>query len=306
MSGQGYAAVVGGVNIDICGKPFGPLVPRDSNPGMVRASLGGVGRNIAHNMALLGLKVELLTALGRDGNAQLIESSCRGLGIGLDHALRVEEGATSTYLVITDHQGEMELAVSDMAIYDHLTPDYIETKLDVLDRAALVVVDTNIPAETLAFLAHRCKAPLFADPVSTAKATKLRPLLGTLHTLKANRLEAALLSGVDITDDVSLEKAARALLDTGLKRAFISLGPDGVLCAQAGALRRLSAIPGVMRNATGCGDAFMAALAWSFLEGYGLDRTARAGLAAAAIALAGEETINPSLSAEAVKTLANL
>ena len=79
-----------------------------------------------------------------------------------------------------------------------------------------------------------------------------------------------------------------------------------MLCAQAGELRRLSAIPGVMKNATGCGDAFMAALAWSFLEGYDLDRTARAGLAAAAIALAGEETINPSLSAEAVKALANL
>ena len=306
MSGQGYAAVVGGVNIDICGKPFGPLVPRDSNPGMVRTSLWGVGRNIAHNMALLGLKVELLTALGRDDNAKLIESSCQGLGIALDHTLRVEEGATSTYLVITDHQGEMELAVSDMAVYDRLTPDYIETRLDILDRAALVVVDTNIPAETLAFLAHHCKAPIFADPVSTAKATKLRPILGRLHTLKANRLEAALLSGVDITDDASLERAAQALLDTGLKQVFLSLGPDGVLCARAGELYRLGAIPGVMKNATGCGDAFMAALAWSFLEGLDLKSAARAGLAAAAIALAGEETINPAMSAQAVKQLANL
>lgn len=306
MSLQPFAAVVGGVNIDICGKPFGPLVPRDSNPGTVRASLGGVGRNIAHNMALLGLRVNLLTALGRDDNARLVEGSCQGLGIGLDHALRVEEGATSTYLVITDHTGEMELAVSDMAIYDRLTPDYIQTKLELLDRASLVVVDTNIPAETLAFLAHHCKAPVFADPVSTAKAVKLRPILGKLHTLKANRLEAGLLSGVDITDDASLERAAQALLDAGLKRAFLSLGPDGVLCAQAGELCRLPTIPGVMKNATGCGDAFMAALAWSFLEGLDLKGAARAGLAAAAIALAGEETINPAMSARAVKQLANL
>lgn len=306
MSAQSFAAVVGGVNIDLCGKPFAPLVARDSNPGAVRASLGGVGRNIAHNMALLGLRVSLLTALGRDGNAQLIESSCARLGISLEEALRVEGGATSTYLVITDHLGEMELAVSDMAIYDHLTPDYIAAHLETLDRAALVVADTNIPAQTLAFLAQTCKAPLFADPVSTAKAVKLRPILGKLHTLKANRLEAALLSGVDITGDASLERAAKALLDTGLKRAFISLGPEGVLCAQGSELVRLPPFPGAMKNATGCGDAFVAALAWSFLEGLDLAETARAGLAAAAIALAGEETINPAMSAESVKALANL
>lgn len=306
MREQPFAAVVGGVNIDICGKPFGPLVPRDSNPGMVRASLGGVGRNIAHNMALLGLKVSLLTALGRDDNARLIESSCAALGIGLEQTLRVDDGATSTYLVITDHRGEMELAVSDMAIYDQMTPDYIAAKLEALNRAGLVVVDTNIPAETLAFLAHHCAGPIFADPVSTAKAVKLRPILGRLHTLKANRLEAALLSGVEITGDKSLERAARALLDTGLKRAFISLGPDGVLCAQGDELVRLPPFPGAMKNATGCGDAFMAALAWSFFEGLDLERTARAGLAAAAIALAGEETINPAMSAQAVKQLANL
>ena len=306
MREPSFAAVVGGVNIDLCGKPFVPLVPRDSNPGAVRASLGGVGRNIAHNMALLGLKVDLLTALGKDANAQLMESSCARLGISLDHALRVEGGATSTYLVITDHLGEMELAVSDMAIYDHLTPDYIADNLDVLNGAALVVADTNIPAETLAFLARTCTAPLFVDPVSTAKAVKLRPILGKLHTLKANRLEAALLSGVDITDDESLERAARALLNTGMKRVFLSLGPEGVLCAQGDELVRLPPIPGEMKNATGCGDAFVAALAWSFLEGLDLEQTARAGLAAAAIALAGEETINPAMSVESVKALANL
>ena len=65
-----YAAVVGGVNMDIGGQSDGPLVPGDSNPGRVRISLGGVGRNIAHNMALLGLDVRFLTAFGDDLYAQ--------------------------------------------------------------------------------------------------------------------------------------------------------------------------------------------------------------------------------------------
>lgn len=301
-----FVAVVGGVNIDLCGKPFAPLIRRDSNPGRVTISLGGVGRNIAHNMTLLGLDVTLITALGTDVNAGTIETSCEELGIDLTHAIWVPGAATSTYLVLTDHQGEMELAVSDMDIYRHLTPDYIEGTLDVLDGADAVVVDTNLPAETLAFLAQRCAAPIFADSVSTAKAEKLRPILGRLHTLKANALEAAALSGVAVTDEVSLQLAANALLDTGLRRVLLSLGADGLLAAERGKMLRLPIFPGEMKNATGCGDALMAALVWAHCQDLPLEEAGKAGLAAAAIALAGAETINPALSAAAVRRLAGL
>lgn len=303
---EGYVAVVGGVNLDICGKPDGPLVARDSNPGRVTVALGGVGRNIAHNMTLLGLKVSLVTALGEDGGAKRVEESCRALGIDLSRALRLPGAATSTYVFLTDHSGEMELAVSDMAIYDHLTPAYLARQLDFLNGAGLVVADTNIPAESLAYLAKNCTAPLFVDPVSTAKAVKVRPILGRLHTLKANALEAELLSGVKIVDEVSLQVAAGALLDTGLKRVFISLGPNGVLAAERGGMERLPIIPGEMRNATGCGDAFMAALAWAWLRELPLLGAARAGLAAASIALAGAETINPAMSPGRVNELIEL
>lgn len=301
--GEPFVAVVGGVNLDVCGKPYAPLVARDSNPGAVATSLGGVGRNIAHNLALLGVGVSLVTALGCDAGADRVERSCRSLGIDLSAALRVPEAATSTYLVLTDHTGEMALAVSDMGIYDRLTPEYLAGHMDVLNAAALVVADANIPADTLAYLARHCQAPLFADPVSTAKAVKLRPILGRLHTLKANRLEAAALSGVEITDEASLRTAAKALLDTGLQRVFLSLGPEGLLCAQGDTAARLPALPGEMKNATGCGDALMAALAWAHLEGLELEDAARAGLAAASIALAGGETINPELSPEKIQDI---
>lgn len=305
MAGD-YIAVVGGVNLDICGKPDAPIVARDSNPGRVTTALGGVGRNIAHNMTLLGLKVSLVTALGEDAGAQRVEESCHALGIDLSHALRLPGAATSTYVFLTDHMGEMELAVSDMAIYDHLTAAYLARQMDFLNEAKLVVADTNIPAESLDHLARHCAAPLFVDPVSTAKAAKVKPILGRLHTLKANALEAELLSGVKIGDEVSLQVAAGALLDTGLKRVFISLGPDGVLAAEPGGMARLPIIPGEMKNATGCGDAFMAALAWAWLRELPLADAARAGLAAAAIALAGEATINPAMSPQGINKLIDL
>ena len=301
-----YAAVVGGVNMDIGGRAAAPLVMADSNPGQVRMSLGGVGRNIAHNLALLGADVRMLTAFGDDLYAQKIAASCGELGIDISQALQVPGAATSTYLFLSGPDGDMALAVSDMDIYDHVTPAYLQSRRALLDNAQLIVIDTNIPAESIRWLCENIRVPIFADPVSTAKAVRLKPVLGKLHTLKPNRMEAELLSGVAITDSASLEKAAKVLLDTGLRRVFLSLGKDGVYAADRSGALRLPCCPAEPVNATGAGDAFMAALAWAYLEGTGLADTTRLAQAAAAIALEGAETINPALSAQTVRARAGL
>ena len=226
-----YVTVVGGVNVDIGGRPGAPLVARDSNPGMVHSSLGGVGRNIAHNMSLLGLDVRLVTAFGDDLNAQKLAANCAELGIDVSASPVIPGGRTSTYLFINDDQGDMALAVSDMEIYDSLTPHVLSQRRKLLCGSQVVVMDTNIPQESIQWLAENVPGPIFADPVSTAKAVKLKPVLGRLHTLKPNRLEAELLSGVPITDETSLRRAAGILLETGLRRVFISLGSEGVFAA---------------------------------------------------------------------------
>lgn len=296
-----YVAVCGGVNIDIGAHSFAPLRAKDSNPGKVELSLGGVGRNIAHNMRLLGLNVELLTALGGDSRAAQVEESCKTLGIGLSRALRVPDGRTSTYVFVGGSDGDMAVAVADMEICDRLTPDYFASQLAFLNGAAAVVLDTNLPRESLAHLAEHCTAPLFVDPVSTAKAEKLSGLLGHVHTLKPNRIEAELLTGVKITDDKSLRAAADALLLQGVQRVFLSLGEGGVLAAQRGETQIVPICKANAVNATGAGDAMMAALVWSYLTGRSLAESAAAGTAAAALAVESEETINPKMSAEAVE-----
>ena len=277
-----------------------PLVAGDSNPGRIRSSLGGVGRNIAHNLALLGAKVRLITALGADDGAKRVEASCADLGIDLSDSLYVPDGATSTYLFLADSNGDMALAMNDMAIYEQMTPAFLETKLNALNAAALVVLDTNLSAESIRYLGEHCTAPLFADPVSAAKAGKLEPILGRLHTLKPNRMEAELLSGVTVTDEASLYRAADTLLAAGLQRVFLSLGADGVLAADHERKIHLHNLPARMVNTTGCGDAFMAAVARAFLDGADLETAAKRGLAASAIAMESADTINPAMSLTAV------
>ena len=296
-----YAVVVGGVNVDICGRSFAPLVEADSNPGVVSSSLGGVGRNIAHNMSLMGLDVRLLTAFGDDQNGQRVAASCSELGIDASRALRIPGATTSTYLYLTGPDGEMALAVSDMEVCRRITPEYLAGNLPLLQRAQVVVADANIPGESLRYLAENCSVPLFVAPVSTAKADKLRPILPRIHTLKPNALEASILSGEEIHSDADVERAADRLLQMGVHRLFLSLGSRGVYAAMGKERLWLNNLPGSMVNTTGCGDAFMAALVWAYLEGMNLKDTALSGLAAAAIAMESPETINPAMSAEAIK-----
>jgi len=296
-----YAVVVGGVNVDIGGRSHSRLVAADSNPGKVSISLGGVGRNIAHNMSLMGVDVKMLTALGEDVYGNRIAASCTELGIDASRALRVADCATSTYLYIADQEGEMALALSDMEICERITPAYLTANQQVLQNAQVIVADTNIPVETLVYLAENCTAPIFCDPVSTIKAEKLRPILGKIHTLKPNRLEAELLSGVIIREKQDAETAAKALLEKGVQRVFISMGADGVCAANEKEILWFSNIPGQMVSTTGCGDAFMAALVWAYMQDMTLEETALAGLAAGSIAMESAETINPAMSATALK-----
>ena len=301
-----YIAVAGNINIDICGKAFAPLIPRDSNPGTVRLSLGGVGRNIAHNLCLLGCPVTMLTALAADQWEAGIRASCREIGIDLSRACRVPEGTTSTYLVIEGPEGDMELALCDAELAERITPDYLESCLDLLNEAAAVVMDTNLPAESVTWLAEHVTAPLFADTVSMTKAEKLLPVLGKLFLLKPNQLEAELLSGVKITDRISLELAAAKLLQAGLQRVCISLGSEGVYCAWD-TERGLAPCPETrLVNASGGGDAMMAGFVRAFLDGLPISRAAHFALACSSIAVEGAETINPALSLEtALKKMTN-
>jgi pseudouridine kinase len=228
----------------------------------------------------------------------MIAGSCAKLGIDLSQAVRIPGASTSSYCYIANPEGEMVLAVSDMEIYNQLTPKVLESRLSWMNSAEAVVLDTNLTEEAVAWLCSNVTVPIFADPVSTAKAVKLRPVLSGVHTLKPNRLEAEVLTGVKISDEESLDRAADALLEAGVKRVFLTLGSGGVLAADTESRIRLSN-PGVIPvSTTGCGDAFAAALVWATVHGMNLAECAVAGLAAAGIAMGGTENVNPLMSPE--------
>lgn len=293
---RGRIAVVGGANMDIGGFPSVALVAGDSNPGQVRTSVGGVGRNIAENVARMGMEVELVTALGEDANGRAILEDCAAKGIGT-RGCRVAPGErSSVYLFIGDAQGDMYCAINDMHAQSLLTPEWIEPQLELLNAMDAVCIDANLPEESIDFLARELRVPIFADAVSAAKVHRLRAALPRMHCFKPNRLEAELLTGVKINDMIDAAEAAKRLLDTGLERLYLTMGAMGALCAEG---RQCVYLPGIERsmvNATGAGDAFTAALMWAHIQGLSLRESGIAGMAAASIAVEAIETVNPGMN----------
>lgn len=303
MREQGYMVVVGAINVDISGTADSAMMPGDSNPGQVKVTLGGVGRNIAENLCRLGVKTVMLTAMGEDAHALHAREACRAVGIDLAYALTVPGGRTSTYLCLNDADGEIYAAVSDMDICEAITPDYLAGCRAVLDGADMVVVDANIPEASVRWLAENCRAPLAADPVSVKKAGKLAPSLGRFVTLKPNRPEAQLLTGVPIEGLLGLDRAAQRMLDQGVERVFISLGPQGVYYTDGGLSGIEPCCPAHIVNTTGCGDAFIAAAVVGYARGLDIRAMARMGQAASAICAEADSAVSPVITLEQVQNL---
>lgn len=295
-----YITVVGGVNVDIGGFSAAPLKDRDSNPGRVTLSLGGVGRNVAHNLCLLGKSVKLVTVMGQDSNGSMLYRGCEALGMDLSLSEALLGQRTSTYLFIADCDNDMRLAVSDMDIYQAVTPEFLEARMDAINAGAAVVLDTNIPEESIRYLAQHAAVPVIADPVSGAKAMRLLGALEHLTAVKPNALEAGILTGEDVSSTEGICRAAKVLVDRGAKNVLITMGERGVCCANADGVQIVPAYQAQVRNATGAGDAFTAGLCMGLLQGLPLADIARMAQAASVIAIGSSETVSPDMSYENV------
>ena len=136
---MGYIAGIGGANMDIHGKSDRQLIMRDSNPGSLHTSLGGVCRNICENLARLGETVRLITVVGDDVQGRGIIEGCEKAGIDMS-ATRVLRGErSSSYISIMDGDGDMLLAMSDMHIIKQLNAQLVDESRDLLCGADLVV-----------------------------------------------------------------------------------------------------------------------------------------------------------------------
>lgn len=296
-----YVCIIGGANIDIQGFPKDSLILKDSNPGQVKLSLGGVGRNIAENLVKLGIETKLVSVIGGDLYGSKILEEAKQVGLDMEHTLILRDQRTSTYLSVLDEQGDMLAAIADMEIANRLTVDYIKEKRHVIENAQICIIDTNIPKEVIEFIVSNYKqTTYFIDTVSTTKASKVKDIIGAFHTIKPNHLEAEILTGIKIQGMKDVKKAAERFLEKGVKQVFITMGSKGVYYYNGIVGEHIKASEVKVVNTTGAGDAFTAALAYGYLKDLEIETTAKMAVAAAILALSHVDTINPTMSIDKI------
>lgn len=302
LARQRYALLVGGANMDICGQTATPPTPGDSTPGRIRCTPGGVARNIAENLARLGREARLLCVVGDDVYGRTLLEATHKAGVDVRDCWVLSDEATSTYLSLHGPDGDMAVAVNDMDIMQRLTPARLADKQERLRHAAVLGLDANLPEDSLQWLfAHRGQVPVFADTVSAHKCQRLRPWLPHIHTLKPNRQEAQMLSGLPLEQPSDAPAVARWFHTAGVQRLVISLGTHGLFWSTRNEDQGWYPAPEVaIVNATGAGDALMAGLMAGFLDGLSLRESLPFATGCAALTLSSPATIHPSLSATAV------
>ena len=293
--------IIGAANVDITASPLGRYVPCDSNPSRVEIGFGGVGRNIAHNLCLMGEQVRLFTVFGDDSIALTLRDDCRRVGMTIDPILEVAGARSNYFICVNDHNGEMQAGAADMELMLHLTPEMVAAHIDSINAGNAVVADCNVSEAVLIYLVEHCATPLYIDATSAAKAMKIKPLLGVNRSapliVKVNQAEAVALSG--IKGDV--EAMARWFIEQGVTRIYITMGARGVYCSDGKQGIAMPSQPVTVVNATGAGDAFMAGVVYAELSGATMQDACALGIKAAALALQSSTTVNPCINMLNVK-----
>jgi pseudouridine kinase len=291
---------IGAANVDVHGRSRKAVVMRDSNPGYMATSVGGVTRNILENLSRQGVNTVMLSSVGDDLYGEKIVRDSTAAGIDMSHVLVRRGAVSSSYIAILDERGDMLLGMSDMRIIENLPETYIGENIDLLTKADAIVCDACLPVTLLDYLTSGIAGdtPVLIDPVSTAYARQMAPVAGKFAAIKPNEMELSILTGLPTNSETQIERACEALLSRGTKRIAVSRGEKGCYYADADGYRIFRALKPVeqMVNATGAGDAFMAGLTHALVSHRPVEEMLDYALASGVTAIVSMPTINPAMS----------
>lgn len=298
MGKTGKILVIGGASLDITCISKEEIVQHDSNPSVIYYSHGGVGRNIVENIARMGLKASFISVFGDDVLSKNIIHGLEVLGVDCSMTRIIDNRRVSTYISILDNDVELSVAASDFSLLDYLNAEFFKEIEDYIKSFDIVFIDGNLGDDALEFLSNIEGIRLFADGVSYKKVMKLKPILPKLDYVKINLNELIALTGKDIEKEEDFEEALDLLLDTGIKRVVITLGSNGAMSVTKDEKWWIKGRILSVLNITGAGDAFAAASAYAYAQGYS-DREAL-GLASAAaeITLDSHSTVSDRMDEE--------
>lgn len=246
---------------------------------------GGKGANQAVAIARLGGPVTFICKTGSDifghQSQQLFEEE----GINTSYVFSDSGNPSGVALITVDEKAENCIVVASGA-NANLLPSDLEKAEEAIERADLVLMQLEVPMETVCFVADIAwqkgkKVILNPAPAHPLPADLLRHL----YLITPNETEAEMITGVKITDESSAGEAARALSGMGVQHVIITLGSKGALIYSNGKAEMVPALKVEAVDTTAAGDVFNGALTVALSEGRSLKEAARFACKASAISV---------------------
>ncbi len=295
-----HILVIGAAGLDTKGYAAGPLHMGTSNPGTIYVSNGGCARNVAENLARLGEKAILLSAVGKGRSGRRVREQTADAGVDVSYVLEDAEHHTAAYVAIYDREGQLVLSVDDMEIMKLLTPAFIYSHRRLIRTAAMIVIDANLPPASLQTLIREAKkhqVPISADPTSVPLACRLKPHLSDFFMVTPDISEAEVLCDRTLRNTRSHGiAAAKQLVTLGVQVAVVTLAELGVCYATPEVSGHIPAVKTRVVDRTGAGDALTAGVVFGLVNGFPIDEAVRLGAAAAAVTLQHNDSVCQTLS----------
>ena len=260
--------VVGSTNIDLTTftdvfpQPGETIFGRDFHLGF-----GGKGANQAVAAKLCGADVSIIARVGDDLFGPAAIQNFASYKIDTSHVLITAGVSSGVAPIFVDSAGQNRILVIKGA-NDHLLPSDIDAAADLLRRADFIVLQLEIPLETVYHtlrFAHAHGVRTILNP-APAQAIDFEEASLADYVIP-NETEAEALTGMPVRNFDQARACAQRLLDRGVQRVIVTLGSNGALCAGPQSARHVTAFPVQAFDTTGAGDAFIGGLAYFLATG---------------------------------------
>lgn len=249
---------IGGLNVDWTAVSLVNSFPVDGIPVTFKFTLGGVIHNIAQNLKNLEQDVSIISALGNDVHGELILSALQKSGIDYQLIAKFDKHPTASIVFVTGPNGEFLLNAARTEIYALLNSDFFRSLLREMTSFKTWVIDTDISAEAISFIANNKPktTKLFCVIAAPTLAKRVSSVLSCFDGLFMNKEEAFCLTGEKIETHEHALKASDSLRKEGVTNVFITLDKDGVCVNTPNYREIVSALPAKVNDTKGAGDAF--------------------------------------------------
>lgn len=268
-----------------------PRIPKAGETilgGKSASIFGGKGANQAVAARRAGAEVGFIAMLGKDPNGDQMKSHFIKEGLPERFLLTNELEASGIAQIWVSEAGENAIAVAPGS-NAKLFPADVESFNSEIQSAEVVLMQLETPLETVEFVAGMCSDASTKFILNPAPAASLsHSLLEKCWLITPNEHEASILSGIQVSDLETAEKAAIVLHGKGVENVLITLGENGSLLYSGGQSQSFPSMPVSAVDTTAAGDVFSGTLAAAISQGSTLQEAIRFASAAAAISVTRE------------------